>query len=141
MMMELLRVPDTAEMAWELVDFSLASADRPIAVGGSVAPHRLLEAYRHAAFPFPGTGDYAVAVNRALYSNLTLTRTSAKARSQLVTQGCRLRRCRRRLRDRCTRSAGMTGRCGGLHHVTAYGSAPAAVGNSATSPSSHLAHR
>ncbi|MDH6122684.1 hypothetical protein [Kitasatospora sp. GAS204B] len=41
-----------ADMPWERVDLSAAELDLPIAVGGSTAPHRLLEAYRHGAFPF-----------------------------------------------------------------------------------------
>ena len=40
-------------MAWEQVDLSAAALDLPIAVGGSTEPHRLLEAHRHGAFPFP----------------------------------------------------------------------------------------
>lgn len=42
-----------ADMPWERIDLSAAELDLPIAVGGSTAPHRLLEAYRHGAFPFP----------------------------------------------------------------------------------------
>ncbi|MBB5867086.1 leucyl/phenylalanyl-tRNA--protein transferase [Allocatelliglobosispora scoriae] len=57
------------EMAWESVDLTGATADLPVAVGGSVAPHRLLEAYRHGAFPYPSSGDYAAEVNRALYGD------------------------------------------------------------------------
>ncbi|MCX4744353.1 hypothetical protein OG455_02285 [Kitasatospora sp. NBC_01287] len=42
-----------ADMPWERVDLSAAELDLPIAVGGSTAPHRLLEAHRHGAFPYP----------------------------------------------------------------------------------------
>jgi leucyl/phenylalanyl-tRNA---protein transferase len=55
------------DMAWERVDLSAADADLPVAVGGSVAPHRLLEAQRHGAFPLPCSGGHAVEVNRTLY--------------------------------------------------------------------------
>ncbi|MEV6521864.1 hypothetical protein AB0M43_08000 [Longispora sp. NPDC051575] len=56
-------------MAWERVDLSLAEPDLPVAVGGSVAPHRLLEAYRHGAFPFPCPDGYAAEVNEVLYAD------------------------------------------------------------------------
>jgi leucyl/phenylalanyl-tRNA---protein transferase len=58
-----------AEMAWEQVDLTTAEADLPVAVGGSLAPHRLLEALRHGAFPLPSAGDYGIEVNRILYGD------------------------------------------------------------------------
>jgi leucyl/phenylalanyl-tRNA--protein transferase len=42
----------SGEMAWEVVDLTAAEQDLPVAVGGSDAPHRLLEAHRHGAFPY-----------------------------------------------------------------------------------------
>ncbi|HEV2638143.1 MAG TPA: hypothetical protein VGX23_23545 [Actinocrinis sp.] len=57
------------EMYWERVGHAGAERGLPVAVGGSVAPHRLLEAHRHGSFPYPrhgrrpeppaGTGRYA----------------------------------------------------------------------------------
>lgn len=38
-------------MPWETVGLTAAEEDLPVAVGGSDAPHRLLEAHRHGAFP------------------------------------------------------------------------------------------
>jgi leucyl/phenylalanyl-tRNA--protein transferase len=40
------------EMAWEAVDLAAAELGLPVAVGGSDAPYRLLEAHRHGAFPY-----------------------------------------------------------------------------------------
>ncbi|WP_406278237.1 leucyl/phenylalanyl-tRNA--protein transferase [Embleya sp. NBC_00896] len=57
------------EMAWERVDLSAAELDLPIAVGGSTAPHRLLEAHRHGAFPYPRLRDHPAEAHRALYAH------------------------------------------------------------------------
>ncbi len=57
------------EMAWERVDVSACTTDLPVAIGGSVAPHRLLEAYRHGAFPFPCPDGYSASVNKELYAD------------------------------------------------------------------------
>lgn len=40
------------EMYWERVGYTAAEHGLPVAVGGSVAPHRLLEAHRHGCFPY-----------------------------------------------------------------------------------------
>lgn len=58
------------EIAWEHIDPQAADAGLPVAVGGSLAPHRILEALRYGAFPMPCTGEYAVAINRELYHDL-----------------------------------------------------------------------
>ena len=39
-------------MYWERVGHAAAESGLPVAVGGSVAPHRLLEAHRHGSFPY-----------------------------------------------------------------------------------------
>lgn len=39
-------------MYWERVGYAAAEHGLPVAVGGSVAPHRLLEAHRHGCFPY-----------------------------------------------------------------------------------------
>lgn len=39
-------------MYWERVGRTAADRGLPVAVGGSVAPHRLLEAHRHGCFPY-----------------------------------------------------------------------------------------
>ncbi|WP_344667818.1 leucyl/phenylalanyl-tRNA--protein transferase [Catenulispora yoronensis] len=58
------------EITWEQIDLAAAEAGLPVAVGGSLAPHRVLEALRYGAFPMPCTGEYAVETNRALYHDL-----------------------------------------------------------------------
>jgi leucyl/phenylalanyl-tRNA---protein transferase len=45
-----------SEMSWEQVQPAPPGHELPVAVGGSSAPHRLLEALRHAAFPYPRGG-------------------------------------------------------------------------------------
>ncbi|MET7305351.1 leucyl/phenylalanyl-tRNA--protein transferase [Embleya sp. NPDC005575] len=55
-------------MRWERVDLSAAESDLPIAIGGSTAPHRLLEAHRHGAFPFPRLRGHSAEVQRARYA-------------------------------------------------------------------------
>ncbi len=57
------------DVAWEQVDLSVAELDLPVAIGGSLSPHHLLEAYRHGVFPLPCTGAYLVEVNRTLYGD------------------------------------------------------------------------
>jgi leucyl/phenylalanyl-tRNA--protein transferase len=64
------------EMHWERVGHAAAERGLPVAVGGSVAPHRLLEAHRHGCFPYArhfarphgpaGCGRYARQVARGL---------------------------------------------------------------------------
>ena len=61
-----------AEIAWERIDLTAAEAGLPVAVGGSLAPHRMLEALRYGAFPMPCAGEYAVEINRELYHELVL---------------------------------------------------------------------
>ncbi|WP_344438393.1 hypothetical protein [Kitasatospora nipponensis] len=56
-------------MPWEWVDLSAAELDLPVAIGGSTEPHRLLEAHRHGAFPFPRHRDHAAATQRARYAH------------------------------------------------------------------------
>lgn len=57
-----------ADMPWERVDLSVAELDLPIAVGGSTAPHRLLEAHRHGAFPYPRHRLRTADTQRELYA-------------------------------------------------------------------------
>ncbi len=61
-----------AEMAWEMVDLAIADANVPVAIGGSAAPHRILEAMRHAAYPLPCDPGYPANVNRALYEDYVI---------------------------------------------------------------------
>ena len=42
----------SGEMYWERVGYAAAERGLPVAVGGSVAPHRLLEAHRRGCFPY-----------------------------------------------------------------------------------------
>ncbi|MDI5962227.1 leucyl/phenylalanyl-tRNA--protein transferase [Streptomyces sp. SL13] len=57
-----------ADMSWERVDLSMAERELPIAVGGSTAPHRLLEAHRHGAFPYPRCRGHAAGNPRDPYT-------------------------------------------------------------------------
>ncbi|MHA6757552.1 leucyl/phenylalanyl-tRNA--protein transferase [Streptacidiphilus sp. PAMC 29251] len=61
------RHPARGEMAWERVGLPAADVDLPVAVGGSTEPHRLLEAHRHGAFPFPRRHAAQAAADRPRY--------------------------------------------------------------------------
>lgn len=52
---------------WRGIDLSAAPSAEPVAFGGALGPHELLDAYRCGVFPLPADGPGGALINRTLH--------------------------------------------------------------------------